>query len=148
MPVLLHSIRQLPNTTSIRIRCVLVIFLDCKKANHFIFADISNPDVKNTSDPPNRIAREFFDFRFHFYQKKKKKKEKKIIIEINTPNYVASFSVVCSDILSLGKKNGGDLVLKNPLVSCTHIGTNNFKKIQWWIFFLIFKIYRKRLRRW
>ena len=138
MPVLLHSIRQLPNTTSIRIRCVLVIFLDCKKANHFIFADISNPDVKNTSTKHDRAR--FFP--------KKKKKEKKIIIEINTPNYVASFSVVCSDVLSLGKKNGGDLVLKNPLVSCTHIGTNNFKKIQWWIFFLIFKIYRKRLQQW
>ena len=145
MPVLLHSIRQLPNTTSIRIRCVLVIFLDCKKANHFIFADISNPDVKNTSTKPDRAR--FFRFSISFLPKKKKK-EKKIIIEINTPNYVASFSVVCSDVLSLGKKNGGDLVLKNPLVSCTHIGTNNFKKIQWWIFFLIFKIYRKRLQQW
>ena len=145
MPVLLHSIRQLPNTTSIRIRCVLVIFLDCKKANHFIFADISNPDVKNTSTKLDRAR--FFRFSISFLPKKKKK-EKKIIIEINTPNYVASFSVVCSDVLSLGKKNGGDLVLKNPLVSCTHIGTNNFKKIQWWIFFLIFKIYRKRLQQW
>ena len=69
-------------------------------------------EIETVENPQPNQKISIFEFDFP----KKKKKEKTRIIKINTPNQVASFRLVCSDISSLGTKNYGDLVLKNPYV--------------------------------